>query len=403
MYMPPYATEEKTAEGFNAVGERIDEVESETKDTQLAVKDLVETIKAMKQQQKLYLNAATNRQGDEKSPLVFTDPEMAKAFGEKVIHAPLVKMEKKAMSEVSDGSLVDSEISLAILNKTTEFGVLRRNAMLVPMGAASTQLPFITDNLLVYSPGEGGEIDESDMGGGQVNLIPRKLACLARYSAELEEDSIAALGELVGQSIARSLAKAEDLAGFLGDGTSTYWAFQGIVGALLAVDPVIANIKSLVVGTGNNYADLVLGDFRKVCGQLPASAEANAKWFVSKGFFWNTILPLLWAESAGQPILGTPTYFEQGPTKFLLGFPVEFTQAMPKVEANSQICALLGDLRQGVLLGERKALSIARSDHVHFKTDEIAVRGLERIAIVPYGVGDTTDAGTICGLITAAS
>jgi HK97 family phage major capsid protein len=255
----------------------------------------------------------------------------------------------------------------------------------------------------VYSPGEGGEIDESDMGGGQVNLVPRKLACLARYSSELEEDCIAALGELVGQSIARSMARAEDLAGFLGDGTSTYWSFQGIVGALRAVDETIANIKSLVVGSGNAYSELTLADFRKVCGILPMSADMGARWFMHKSFFYNVVLPLLWAETAGQPIIGTPTYFEQGPSKFLLGYPVEFTPAMPKAEANSQICALLADLRLGAFLGERRTLNIARSDHVHFSTDEIAIRGLERISINAYGVGDTTDAGPICGLITAAS
>jgi len=392
-----YATEEKTAEGFKAVGERIDGVEQEANTD---IKELAETLKAVQQTQKLYRHTALNRQpGDEKSPLVFPDLEMAKAFGEKVITAPRVK----AMNSTSDGNLVDSEVSFAILNKTTEFGVLRRNAMRVTMGAAATQLPFVTSDLLVYSPGEGGEIDESDMGGGQVNLIPRKLACLARYSSELEDDSVAALGELVAQSIARSLARAEDLAGFLGDGTSTYWAFQGISGTLRAVDETIANIKSLVVGSGNAYSELVLADFRKVCGQLPASAEAGAKWYMHKSFFYNVVLPLLWAETAGQPIIGTPMYFEQGPSKYLLGYPVEFTSAMPKVAANSQICALLADLQQGVILGERKALTIARSEHVHFNTDEIAIRGLERIAIVAYGVGDTTDAGPICGLITAAS
>jgi HK97 family phage major capsid protein len=172
---------------------------------------------------------------------------------------------------------------------------------------------------------------------------------------------------------------------------------------LLAVDPVIANIKSLVVGSGNAYSELTLGDFRKVVGILPESAEAGARWFMSKSFFFNVVLPLLWAESAGQPVLGTPTYFEQGPTKFLLGYPVDFTPAMPKTEADSQICALLADLRLGAFLGERRTLNIARSDAVHFKTDEIAVRGLQRIGISIYGVGNTVDAGPICGLITAAT
>jgi len=396
-----YATEEKTADGFKAVGERIDEVEQEAKDTQVGIKELAETLKAIKQQQNLYRNAALNRpQSNEERTRFWPDDEHAKEFGEVIVRA----MKRKALSEAGEGGeLVPIELAAWIIQKQSEYGVFRRNAQIVPMGSSSLLIPKVEDDLTVYCVDEGGTITESDMTFSQVALVPKKLACLAKISSELEEDSIVALGEVVGQSIARSMAHAEDLCGFLGDGTSTYFAFKGIVGALLAVDPVIANIKSLVVGSGNAYSELTLADFRKVCGILPESAEAGARWFMSKSFFFNVVLPLLWAESAGQPVLGTPTYFEQGPTKFLLGYPVEFTPAMPKVEDDSQICALLADLRLGAFLGERRSLEIARSEHVFFQSAQIAVRGLQRIAINVYGVGNTTDAGPICGLITAAS
>ena len=51
-------------------------------------------------------------------------------------------------------------------------------------------------------------------------------------------------------------------------GQALIWSFRGIVGALRAVDAVIANIKSLVVGSGNAYSELTLADFRKVCGHI---------------------------------------------------------------------------------------------------------------------------------------
>jgi len=389
-----FATQEKVTEGFDAVGERIDEFE---KDVKVGMKELAESIGKVQKQQRLVRVGEISPQA---SGLLFPNEEHAKEFGENVVAA----MRGKAMSETNEGGvLVGSEISTPILNRMTEYGAFRRNAMVVPMGAASTQMPQVTGDLTVYSPGEGGTITESDVESGQVNLVPRKLACLARVSSELEEDSIAALGELVGQSVARSLARAEDLAGFLGDGTATYWSFRGICGALRAVNATIANIKSLVVGSGNTYAELKLSDFRKVIGQLPSTADAGARWYMHKWFFWNVVIPLIWAENAGVPTLGTPNYFEQGPAKYLFGYPCEFTPAMPKAEANSQICAILGDLRQGVILGERKSLTIARSEHVHFASDEVAIRGLERIAIGVYGQGDVTDAGPICGLITAAS
>jgi HK97 family phage major capsid protein len=76
---------------------------------------------------------------------------------------------------------------------------------------------------------------------------------------------------------------------------------------------------------------------------------------------------------------------------------------MPKAEANSQICALLANLRMGAYLGDRRNLTIDRSSERYFDTDQIGIRGTERVAPAIHGVGDTTDAGPICGLITAAS
>ena len=76
---------------------------------------------------------------------------------------------------------------------------------------------------------------------------------------------------------------------------------------------------------------------------------------------------------------------------------------MPKTEANSQIAALLANLKMGAYLGDRRRLTIDRSTEAYFSTDQLGIRGTERVAPVVHGVGDTTDAGPICGLITAAS
>jgi len=199
--------------------------------------------------------------------------------------------------------------------------------------------------------------------------------------------------------MARSLARKEDLIGFLGDGTSTYFGMTGIVGALRAVDETIGNIKSLVVGSGNTYAELTLGDFRKVIGILPTEADDEAKWYMSKKFYYNVVYPL--AETAGVANIFEILSDKKG--RYLLGYPVEFVSDMPSVEDDSQICALLGDLKLGAFLGERREMRVERSDHVHFSTNQIGFRGTERITTGIYGVGDTTESGPICGLITAAS
>ena len=230
---------------------------------------------------------------------------------------------------------------------------------------------------------------------------PTFLIALTANSIELEEDSLVALGELLADLFTRSFAYYEDLCGFLGDGTSTYFGFKGITGALLAVDATIANIKSLVVGTGNAYSELVLGDFNKVQGTLPEFAAGNAKWYEHRYFYYTVFVALALAAGgthASEVIMGAGQL-----QKLQLGAPVEFTQVMPKAEANSQICSILGDLSMGAYLGVRGGLEFAASSDRYFEKGLIAVRGRDRVAINVHGVGDTTNAGPICGLITAAA
>jgi HK97 family phage major capsid protein len=304
------------------------------------------------------------------------------------------------MGEVSEGGvLVPIEQAAWIIAKLGNYGRFRRNITRFPMGSSSILVPKIETDLTVYSPGEGVEIEDSDMSFRQLAMVPRKFACLCAVSNELVEDSIIAVGEIIGNSMARSIAKKEDEIGFLGDGTSTYFGMQGIIGALRAVAPAIGNIKGLKVGTGNAWNELTLTDFEDVIAILPDDADDNAKWYVNRKFYYSVMHKLALAA-------GVANLFEiLSPTKsrFFLGYPVEFTSVMPGAEGNSQICALLGDLTIGAYLGERRELTIARSTDVLFKNDQLAIRGTERIAISVYGCGDTTEAGPIVGLITAAT
>jgi HK97 family phage major capsid protein len=396
-----FATQEKVAELATAFGDEIEDTKHDIKELNTGLVETVKSLGDLQGQIKLIRHGGMNRPLSEDKTRVWPSDEMAKSFMKEVF-IPAVR--GKALTETGEGGVaVPAEMTPYIIQRQNEYGVIRQEVNRIPMGSSSIEIPIETDDYPVTCPGEGGEIDEGNMGLRLITITPKKLACHGVVSSEFEEDAIVSVAELAGRNMARSLAKAEDLIGFLGDGTSTYYGMQGICGALRAVDATIGNIKSLVVGSGNVYSELTLADFRKVCGQLPASAEANAKWYVSKNFFWNVMLALMWAETTGNPTIGTPEFFQQGPTKYYLGYPVVYTQAMPKAQANSQICALLADLRLGALLGERRTLNLARSEHVYFKSDKIAFRATERIAVNAFGVGDTTDAGPICGLITAAS
>ncbi len=384
--------EENVTSGFKAVGEKLARLEVENEQLKAFNDDVTSQLKLVR---RTSFGSPANGEGKRS---FWPKEGMAKDFGELVLKA----LGKKAMGEstnVGGGFLVPDEMKDWIIQKLGKYGKFRRDATVVSMGSAMTMIPKVDADLTVYCVNEGGTITASDMSFGQVNMNPKSWACLAKVSSELDEDAVAGIGEILGISITRSMAKKEDLVGFMGDGTSIYFGMTGIVGALRKVDTTIANIKGLKVASGNTYAEITLGDFRGVVALLPEECEDTAKWYMSKKFYFDVVWPL--AETAG--VANIFEILSDRKSRYLLGYEVEFVSCMPSTEANSQICAILGDLQLGAMLGERKHLTIESSKDVFFTNNQIAIRGVERIDINAYGVGDTTEPGPIVGLITAAS
>jgi len=385
--------EEKTSlkEAFGEVAGRLGQLESGL--TEAA--EVLKSIQAMRRYQQAVV-AASDAAGGYRG--FWRDPEQAREFGGFIMGVVRGKGMTGQTGE-EGGYLLPTEMASWVIAKLGRFSKFRRNALTVEMGARKLDVPIISEDLVVYCPGEGADITPSDVKVGQTELSARTMGCLTACTRELEDDALAGIGEIIGLSVTRALAKKEDEIGFNGDGTEQYFGMTGIVGALRAVDGTIGNIKGLYVGTGNTYAELTLTDFQNVAAILPSDAEDNAKWYMSKKFYFSVVHPL--AVTAG--VANLFEILSDRKARFLLGHEVEFVHCLPGVEANSQICAILGDLQLGAYLGQRKAIEIATSDHFYFGSNRRAFRGLERIDVNVHGVGDTTEAGPIVALITKDS
>ena len=379
--------------GFSAAGDRISGVENRMNETSAALDQLQKMIRKVGR-------AVVQREMDGVEYHGFwPNEEMAKEFGQVIAGFLSRKTEKGLTETTSGGVLVPTDLASWIIQMLGKYGKFRRNATVVPLGSESTIVPAITSDLTIYCPGESTTITESEPTFRAISLVCRRWCALTAISSELEEDSLAGIGEIIGLSIARSIAKKEDEVGFLGDGTSTYFHMTGIIGALRAVNAVIANIAGLVVANGNTYAEIVMQNFLDVVSVLPPDCDDTAKWFCHKRFFYRVMWPLA-------ALAGSANIFEilsDRKDRYFLGYPVEFVHCMPFAEANNQICAILGDLQMGAYLGERRELRLDRSNEVYFAKDAIGFRGTQRIAVNAFGVGDTSDPGPIVGLITAAT
>ncbi|HXG66981.1 MAG TPA: phage major capsid protein [Blastocatellia bacterium] len=317
-------------------------------------------------------------------------------------------LEVKTMKEsvaTSGGYLVPSEFDNDLIDLRERHGVFRRNARIVPMMRDTKSIGRRTAGLTAYFTGEAAAVTESEKGWDLVTLTARKLMTLTRVSSELEEDIMVALGDDLAGEIAYAFANKEDECGFNGDGTSAFGGIVGVREKLKGLDATIANIAGLVVASGNQYSEITLNDFNSVVGRLPEYADGpNTKWYCSR-FFWATVMQRLAVAAGGV----TAEEIEGRRMRTFLGYPVEVTQVMPKVEANSQVCCLFGDLRQAARFGDRRQTVISMSEHRYFDTDEIGVKGTERFDIVVHDVGNAQavaslrEPGPVVGLITAAS
>lgn len=300
---------------------------------------------------------------------------------------------KESANELG-GFLVPDEMEQTIIDLRATYGVFRREANVVTMAGDTKTQPTRTGGLTAYFVDEEEEIDESEKAWARVRLTARKLAVLAKYSSELAEDAIIQMGDDLTREIAYAMAKKEDECGFVGDGTSTYGRITGVTNAVAA--------GSIVTAAAGNTAfeTLDLADFEGCIGKVAEWAEdaVDLKWYISRAGWAASMLRLL--DAAGG---NTAAMLAGGvATREFLGYPVVLSSVLNKTLGadTSQPKAIFGNLRKGVLLGNRRGMSIALSDQRYFETDEIGIRGTQRFDINVHDVGTASTAGGILVLKT---
>jgi len=310
-------------------------------------------------------------------------------------------VEIRAMGEGTDsagGFLVPEEFQASIIRLVELYGVFRRNVLVVPMSRDRQLWPKRTGGLTVYCPGEGVAPTKSDVTLGQVALTAKKWMTLTAVSRELEEDAAIAIAELVLDEIALALATKEDLCGFKGDGTSTYFGITGVLGHGSTTNQACA-------ATDTTFALACKWKYLTGCiGSLPTWALLRARYYFHRSVFWQHVVGQV--DSSGQPIVKFVTTAGSdaplqlgGATPLLLGFPVELVDCLPTTAdtAISTVAWLFGSLWRSWMLGARREMTIDQSKEFLFDTDQVAVRGVQRVDIV------ASAAEGVCKTTTAAA
>lgn len=321
---------------------------------------------------------------------------------------------QKALSEgvnEQGGALVPPEFDNMLIRLIERFGLFRGFTRVVNMASEVRTRPRRTGGVTAVWVGEGKAITASNQAYDNVNLVAKKLAALTVMSSEIGEDSAINIADEIAFEIGYAMALAEDQAGFNGDATSTYGGITGITQKLKGLDGTIANIAGLFVGTagsGASFNSLVLADFNNTVALLPQYADgAGAAWYCHRSFYFAVMQRL--ETAAGGVTFREIAQGDRAARPLFLGYPVNFTQVMPRVPALSTIYALLGDISLGSMMGDRRNRTLFTDPYSLAANDQIQVRGTERIDIVVHDVGNASataalrQPGPIVGLISPAS
>ena len=304
---------------------------------------------------------------------------------------PITKAQGEGVDSAG-GFLVPEELMASIIVLREQFGVFRQECQVVPMGSDTLNWPRRTGGLTAYFTGENTSATESQAAWDNVNLTAKKMAVLTRLSTEIEQDAVIAIADWLVGEIAYAFAVKEDACGFNGDGTSTYGGMRGTT--VIAVDS--SHTFGKFQATSATLGSVALKDLTNLMGLLPQFAIVGSKWYMSQQFFYSIVANLL-AAAGGNRL----DILSQGLEKRLLGFPVAVAQTLPIATPGSGLAMLhFGSLSMAAMMGERRGITIKRSDHRYFENDQIGLLGTERFDVNVHDMGSTTVAGPLVSLVS---
>ena len=308
--------------------------------------------------------------------------------------------ETRVMKEATGGGggyLVPEPLADDVIINVEQYGVARQIAVVRQMTRDTLSVPRLDTEVTTYWVGEGASITASDAALDQVHLTARKLACLTRISNELMDDSIIAMADFVAGSAGRAIAKAEDDAAFLGDGTSTYGGIMGLAGEFEANESLTGVVTAST--DDDTFSEILLTDLNQLVGTCPAYALPNARWLCSqmaRGYLFDRL--------AGAGGGSSHATLVNGVISTWMGYPITVSASMPAGAAtdySEKMMVAFGDFSRGMIFGDRKSISVQILNELYAATDETGIKVTERLDINFYGYGTTSVAGPVLCLMGA--
>ena len=312
-----------------------------------------------------------------------------KSYGQKAADLEIAKKGQVEFDNTLGGFLVPEEFVAQLVYATEPYGTARKIANVVRMARDLTRVPRKTGIASMSWSSEGQSTTVADNSYDSVELAARKLQLLMQASNELLEDSAISVADDLAASMRESYDKAIDEAYFNGDGTSTYGGYLGLKNALVS--------GAYINASGTAWSNITANDFTGALGSLQNVDSSRIAMVCSRQFFFQVMLRLEKATSQFKDLAGPAL---AGADASFLGYPVYFSQVLPTASAATTKSVYIGDFVGGSMVGERRDLTIASSEHYAFNTDTWTWRATARAAIAIHGDGRGSTFGNIVCLTT---
>lgn len=286
---------------------------------------------------------------------------------------------QKAAMQGTQGSLggytVPTEFYEQIMALGAQQSIVRPRAFVIPQSARETDVPYL-DVTTAQSAGDtaylGGLVarwteeataqNESEPSFKQARLINYELSGYSKMSNSLAADS-PGLEQFLLQLFGQAVAWYEDYAFLRGTGAGQPLGAQTWTG-------FVSVTRSAASAFG-------LPDFAGVLARwLPNYNQKTSCWVCHP-----TVLPKVYQLAS---LLGQTLMIENvrdQPKHMLAGLPLEVTEKVPALNTAGDIG--LYDFSK-YLIGDRKALEVAFSDHVAFTTNQVTWRFVSRVGGMPW-------------------
>lgn len=311
------------------------------------------------------------------------------------------RMAQTEDNDTAGGYLVPRPLSSTIIDIRENVGVARRLADIVPMSSKTEDVPKRTGGLTVYYPGEGNNITTSDMAFGRVNLVARKRAVANQISNEVSEDALVNMTDRAVNEMGYSLADKEDDEYINGDGTSTYGGEVGLLNALGT-----AGIYTPSNGGGESvWTGITQASLSAWKGKLQSKYWRRGQLAVlcSSAFYFNVFDRQQQGAGGNTGAMLREGFMFDIADAMWDGYPVFFSDKMPTATATSTVSALFGNFSMSTMLGDRVGANITMSADYAFLDDLTTLKSTARYDINCHELGDSSAAGGVVGLSTAAS